>query len=362
VKIKRYAVICVFLKEEENITAKAIEYGQSPEEFEKSVTNKAIDPLAILFGDEEPPSGKDTEAKTLTMPSLFENDYTYLNAAIDHLRHSGGIQAACYPNEKRIDLTAPDDLKQRFRFLPVELWPENGSFILSADKEIIQKEIKRSRKDEKAWPRIHYLWHLNPIVEWANDKVLAAFGRHQSPVLELQGALNSDEVIFILSGLIPNLKSHPLIHRWFGVTFNNGGFSDIEEFESLINRTGLGKKDFPNKDSNIEMVALQQMLPEAIEQAKLWMSNERKKFENQINLKLNDQLEALEKLRGKQLIQLELKFEGSKLSKRMVRSRKEKKRREIDIIFDEYMDWVEDTMTTEDKPYIQVIAVLKGIN
>jgi hypothetical protein len=181
-------------------------------------------------------------------------------------------------------------------------------------------------------------------------------------VLELQGALNSDEVIFILSGLIPNLKSHPLIHRWFGVTFNNGGFSDIEEFESLINRTGLGKKDFPNKDSNIEMVALQQMLPEAIEQAKLWMSNERKKFENQINLKLNDQLEALEKLRGKQLIQLELKFEGSKLSKRMVRSRKEKKRREIDIIFDEYMDWVEDTMTTEDKPYIQVIAVLKGIN
>ena len=75
------------IEEEENITAKAIEYGQSPEEFEKSVTNKAIDPLAILFGDEESPSGKDTETKTLSMPSLFENDYTYLNAAIDHLRH-----------------------------------------------------------------------------------------------------------------------------------------------------------------------------------------------------------------------------------------------------------------------------------
>ena len=82
------------IEEEEKITAKAIEYGQSPDEFEKLVTSKVVDPLSILFGDEEPPSGKDTETKTLSMPSLFENDYTYLNASIDHLRHSGGIQAA----------------------------------------------------------------------------------------------------------------------------------------------------------------------------------------------------------------------------------------------------------------------------
>ncbi|MBA3018695.1 MAG: DEAD/DEAH box helicase [Proteobacteria bacterium] len=350
------------IEEEENITAKAIEYGQSPEEFEKSVANKAIDPLAILFGDEEPPSGKGTETKILSMPSLFEDDYTYLNAAIGHLRHSGGIQATCYPNEKRIDLTAPEDLKQRFRFLPVELWPENGLFILSTDKETIQKEIKRSRKDEKAWPRIHYLWHLNPIVEWANDKLLAAFGRHEAPVLELQGALNLDEVVFILSGLIPNLKSHSLVHRWFGVSFNDGKFTCIEEFESLVNRIGLGKKNFPNRDEIIEIETLQQMLPKAIEQAELWMSNERKKFEELINAKLNNQLNALENLRKKQYVQLEFKFGGSKLSEKIIRSRKEKQRREIDTIFDEYMDWVEDTMTTEDKPYIQVIAVLKGIN
>jgi len=110
------------------------------------------------------------------------------------------------------------------------------------------------------------------------------------------------------------------------------------------------------------MVALQQMLPEAVRQAKLWMSQERKKFEDLINAKLNEQLNALEKLRKKQHVQLEFKFGDSKLSEKIIRSRKEKKRREIDIIFDEYMDWVEDTMTTEDKPYIQVIAVLKGIN
>ena len=41
-------------------------------------------------------------------------------------------------------------------------------------------------------------------------------------------------------------------------------------------------------------------------------------------------------------------------------SRKEEERREIDRKFDEFIHWVEDTMTTEDNPFIQVIAVLQG--
>ncbi len=350
------------IDEEENITSKAIEKGQSPEEFEDSVTNKTIDPLAILFGNDQPPSGEEADTKTLTMPALFPDDYTYLNASIAYLRHMGGIQATSYPEDQRIDLTAPEELKHRFRFLPKDVWPENGSFILSADQETIQKEIKRSRKDEKAWPRIHYLWSLNPVVEWVNDKLLAAFGRHEAPVIELQGVLNPDEVVFILSGLIPNRKSHPLIHRWFGVTFNNSSFKCIEEFEPLINRIGLRKKDFPNRGNHIDIEALQQMLPEAVNHSKQWMSEQRKIFEEQINEKLQKQLDALENLRKKQHVQLEFSFEGNRMSEKRIQTKKDIKRREIDTIFDEYLGWIEDTMTTEDKPYIQVIAALKGIN
>ncbi|MCD4769535.1 MAG: DEAD/DEAH box helicase, partial [Bacteroidales bacterium] len=101
------------IDEEENITSKAIEKGQSPEEFEDSVTNKAIDPLAILFGNDQPSSGEETDTKTLTMPSLFPDNYTYLNASIAYLRHMGGIQATSYPDDQRIDLTAPEELKHR---------------------------------------------------------------------------------------------------------------------------------------------------------------------------------------------------------------------------------------------------------
>jgi hypothetical protein len=41
-------------------------------------------------------------------------------------------------------------------------------------------------------------------------------------------------------------------------------------------------------------------------------------------------------------------------------SKKEQDQREIDKKFDDFIDWVEDTMTTEDNPFIQVIALLQG--
>jgi len=349
------------IDEEESITAKAMETGRSPKSFEASIANKGLDPLAILFGDDQPPTGEDAKVKTLSMPSLFPDNYSYIKASITHLGRQN-FQAAFYPDEKRIDMTAPNDLKQRFRFLPKEVWPENGSFILSEDKDTIQKEIKRSRKDEKAWPRIHYLWSLNPVVEWINDKLLAAFGRHEAPVLELENFLKSDEIIFIISGLIPNQKSHPLVHRWFGTTFLAGKFKEIEDFERLVKRVSLGKNSISNTQKIFDLAPLQKILPDAIDQAKKWMSEQRNIFEDQINEKLQEHLNALERLKGKQHVQLEFNFETSRMSEKRIHSAKEIKRREIKAIFDEYMEWIEQTMTTEDNPYIQVVAVLKGSN
>jgi hypothetical protein len=168
------------------------------------------------------------------------------------------------------------------------------------------------------------------------------------------------EVVFILSGLIPNRKSHPLVHRWFGVTFKNGKYSGIEEFEALLARIALGRRSFPNRGRSADTQALQLLLPEAVEQARCWMSEQRQSFEHKINKKLNDYLNDLERLRQKQYIQLALRFEESRQSEKIIQSRKEAEKRKINKIFDDYLDWVEDTMTTEDNPYIQVIAALRG--
>jgi hypothetical protein len=236
------------------------------------------------------------------------------------------------------------------------VWPEDDTFVLSADIDDLQEEIKRSRKDDNAWPRIHYLWQHNPVLEWINDKVVAGFGRHEAPVLSLQGALSKEEAVFILAGLIPNLKGHPLVHRWFGVTFQNKTFQKIELFESLLARTGLGKTTFPNRGKSIDLDSLRSLLPEAVKQARQHMSEERKTFEYIINPKLQTHLNNLERLKRRHHEQLELFY----MDKKQL-SRKEQEKREIDKIFNEFWTWVEETMTTEDNPFIQVIAVLKGV-
>ena len=259
--------------------------------------------------------------------------------------------------DEQVILTATEDLKYRLRYtLPREVWPTDDTFVLSADIDDIQEEIKRSRKDENAWPRIHYLWQHNPILEWVNDKVVAGFGRHEAPVLSLQGLLAKDEVVFILAGLIPNLKGHPLVHRWFGVTFQNRTFQKIELFETLLARTGLGTTTFPNRGENVDIESLRSLLPEAVKQARHHMSVERKTFEDIINPKLQTHLNNLERLKRRHHEQLELFYVDKKQL-----SRKEQEKREIDKIFNEFWTWVEETMSTEDNPFIQIIAVLKGV-
>lgn len=158
---------------------------------------------ALFMGEKKSPAGGEAEARTRSLPPLFSSDFAYLQAAIGHLRQSQPLQAEFTPGEQRADLTPTEELEQRFHSLPREIWPEDGAFTLSVRQEVSQEEIKRSRKDKTAWPRIHYLWPLNPIMEWVNDRVLAAFGRREAPVIILPGALAAGESIFVLSGLIP---------------------------------------------------------------------------------------------------------------------------------------------------------------
>ena len=92
----------------------------------------------------------------------------------------------------------------------------------------------------------------------------------------------------------------------------------------------------------------------------LWMSERRKEFEEKINVELNKQLTDLENLQQRKLEVLEERMEQLELIPVIKESRKAKEQRDIKRIFDEYITWVEETMTTEDNPYIKVIAVIRA--
>lgn len=348
------------IDEEERLTAEAIEAGKSDAEFEQELENSSKEDLwdMIFSGTESQPETNSLDS-IQRMPLFYDTDYEYLKNAFSHISSKDKLQVSFDDANQTINLVAPDELKRRFKSLPSEIWPENGEFILSADNLRIKQEIKKNRQEESSWPRIQYLWELHPVLQWANDKVLASFGRQEAPVLSLQ-SLAPDEIIFIVSGLVPNRKSHPLIHHWFGVQFRNGNYETLLDFHSVLQHSKIGVRQFPNTQSGFDETALKLLLPVALEKSREWMRTQREAFQQKINPKLMQQLQELDRLRQKKLDQLESKYGESVTLSSLERGKKDRERRKIEKIFEEYIQWVNDTLETEDSPYIQVIAVLIG--
>ena len=259
-----------------------------------------------------------------------------------------------------LTLDAPEDLSRRFGYLPREVTPENGRFALTADRNRMRDAIADSRREETAWPSIHYLWRLNPVVGWLNDRMLAAFGRHEAPVLAGVPSLAADEAVFVFSGLVPNRRSHPLLYEWIAVAYRGARFEAVVPFDEVLARTGLGRDGIANRGLQADTDALRRLLPDAVARARAWVVERRRAFESRVNEKLNDELEALERLRNRQFRQLKLQLERSDQAEAFKRARQERGQRDIDTIFDEYLQWVQDTMTTEPQPYIKVVCVMTG--
>ena len=351
------------MDEEERITAAAIEAGADADNFENLLQKAPKDPLGLLMGDEPIPKGEAAPDAQRRLPSLFADDYSFFREAVEYLKRDQPLQADFDVATRTVNFAIPQNLKreleQRFRFLPREIWPESNEFILSTDRGRIMEEILRTRKEEVTWPKIHLLWDLHPLIQWFNDKLLAAFGRHQAPVLTLPGRLEGREILFILSGIIPNRKSQPLIASWIGVRFVGGQFATVVDFLEILARTGLGREKAPNQSKPFDREALKAMLPTAIAKAEVWMHERRKDFENVTDAKLNAQMAELDRLKKKRYAQLEFAFAEATPTSR-AQERKEREQREIDRIFTEYFSWIENSLLTEDAPYIRVVAVLKG--
>ena len=345
---------------EEKKTAEAIETNVQPEQFEASLSEAHVDPLEILLGVAQEPPSSSPEREIVSLPSLFSSEFAYAKAALKKIQQETDLQVDFDDISEHLYVTMHDELLDRFKALPPEVSPEDKVIRLTTDKKTIHAEIKRSRKDEKAWPKIHYLWPLNPVVEWINDKVVAAFGRHEAPVVVLDHVLKPRETVFIMNGLNPNLRGHPILQQWFGVVFHGDTCVSIDDLSSVLERTGFGKKPHANPGMPVDLESLQNLLPVAVERARDFMSTLWKKFENDLNQKLQHQLQELERLKKRKLEALEKQLAQSSLPVKRIAEKRESETRAIEKIFDSYWDWVEQTMTTEDKPYIRVVAVLKG--
>ena len=325
-------------------------------------------------------AGSAAPAAASPPPSLFASDLAYCEAALHRLREKDrGLRFETDAGATTLTLDAPEDLRRRFGWFPREVVPEHWRFVLTSDPRRMSEAIAESRRDEAAWPRAHYLWRLNPVVGWLNDRMSAAFGRHEAPVLAGVPGLAPDETVFVLSGLVPNRRSHPLVYEWIGVAYRGGRFEALVSFDDLLARTGLGRGPVANRGPAASggpatnggpaasggqlptgLDRLQRWLPEAVAKAREWVIGRRNAFEKRINDKLDRAVAALDELKARRLRQLELQLAGSGQAEAFKRARAERSRHEVEEIFDEYLEWIQETMTTEPRPWIRVVCVMTG--
>ncbi|MCV2356563.1 DEAD/DEAH box helicase [Paucibacter sp. B2R-40] len=300
--------------------------------------------------------------------SLFASDYQWAKTALTLLSaqqqlEGNGVFASWQGNdaESTIAITAPLDLKDRLRQLPSEAQAKADHYTLCASPARMMEAMetaRQARAEDDTWPTLHYLWPQHPIMEWLADRVLTTFGRHRAPVLQV-AQLPPGTQAFVLMSLVPNRKGQPLLVEWQVACRPDAGAAfSLESFDGFALRTGLRAASLPNRSSSQAppLAELQAGLPQAVAAMSAFMQAKQAVFATGLAQRLEGTLADLERLQGRQINQLELKLENQ--LETVKRGRFERRTQQIHRVFDDYRQWVQDTLTTEPQAWIQVVAAL----
>lgn len=349
------------IEEEEQETAVAIEKGISGEDFEKQLekSTEEFDPFELLMQSDESDSVANEKSNDI---SLF-NDKEYLIQAMQIFNENSQhvIRELGVADSVEIELT--DEMKRRLKAqIPEEVFPKGNSLKLSPDKEFIMSEMKRCMQNdisEEAWPQTQFLWGLNPLFSWINDKAKLLFGRGEAPVIGVKANGDSKSIIYIISGSIFNRRSVPVIDEWYGIRVQDNKVKEVLSVKDLLEKTKLGQKNIPNESvlNDNAIIKAQNCLGIAIDKVKEILTEVNRNYDNKTTSDVLEYSEKLEKLKKKHLEYNQLSFLNSEELTRTKQLRKNK----IEELFDSYWKWYEDGIKTENKPFVKVIAVMMEV-
>ena len=346
------------VEEEELAVAETIETGSDTDVFESLFNADAeFNPFEELMAQAASEDIKE-QVRTKNDETLF-TDINYLKNAFSYLNRNESHPIIPLETVSGIEIKVTDDLMRRLKALmPEEALPKDGSIRLCDDKEFCMKEMKRSMQnnmEDTAWPHIQYLWSLHPIMTWANDKSGLLFGRGEAPVIGINTGLEKDEMIFILTGSIPNKKSTPLVDEWFGFLYKDGRYSGKLEMEKIIQKTDLRNERIPNTNAvgEKELSDASALLNDVISHAEKHLNEHYKNYQERMNPLLDEELDKLSSL--------ESRHKDYQLSLFSDERKKSEQERKVDELFERFYIWVQDTLTIQNNPYIRVVAVVMGV-
>ncbi|MES9831155.1 MAG: DEAD/DEAH box helicase [Candidatus Thiodiazotropha sp. DIVDIV] len=351
--------------EEERVVTEALADGMNAEQFEEQCIDEAKsenddeDWETVLFGTPEEQSDSVTKSNqpTEALHKLFPDFYTFAQQAIDTIPEARGYQSD--DQALMLRFTPPLDLQRRLRRqLPAEVLRETDEYVLSAHPGLVEESIQRAREEDMqgaTWPDIQYLWSQHPISQWLIDRVIGSVGRRRAPVMT-SPHLTTGEQAFLMLGLIPNRKGQPLIVEWKAVVRSGNEDFEIEDFSDFCRRAGLQARNLPNANKAVDLETLQHSLGDAVATMQLFVEEQVRHFSAERQAEVNEKLAQLDELRGAQERQLELRLE--KVLESVRQTRKARRLQDIDDVFQEYGQWIKDSLEIEPVPFVQVLVAV----
>lgn len=350
------------IEDEELVVRDAIEEGSNATAFEQTLDTgeEEFDPFEALMAAAAEADENDPVSEVVTEETLF-SDIDYLSQALSYLNQRESLSVEKLKTVSGLDIKMTPDMLRRLKALvPEEALPAGETLRLSDDKAFCMQEMRKSMQNnmaETAWPRTQYLWPLHPIMTWVNDKSGLLFGRGQAPLIGLPEKLDDGEIIYIVTGSIPNMKSTPLVDEWFGLLYYDGTFVKALSMSEVIQKTGLSGAKIPNTDciGEAEISVASRLLEDVVVEAKTVLNGYYKKYEQTMTPLLDEEIDKLIELQSKhhEYYQLTLFEQKRKL---------EEKERSVDELFDQFTNWVTETLTIQNNPYIRVVTVLMGVS
>lgn len=325
------------------------------------ITESAESTLSAFTSSEKVTGHADLEAAKGDSITLFEQDFDFARAALRCIREGNDqLLYAVDDARRQIDFTAPSDLRQRLKYLPREVRPQDDRFFLTDDRDQVQEMIRSARDlDDALFSNLQYLWCQHPVMEWLMTRAQDFFGRHTAPVIRLPNQLAAGEHWFIVHGGFPNKRGQALIQSSQAVLVQDGKVTVDAPLIDILREFDLTGKRIPNRAVKGDTAELQKLLPQVIAHVTGSLKTLRSEVQAEKNAELSEHLQKLDDLRNKHLDQLELDL-GGQQPEAFRERRKRDRMQHIDRVFEEYQQWLKETRHTEEEPYIQVIAVLTG--
>ncbi|MCQ2392326.1 MAG: DEAD/DEAH box helicase [Kiritimatiellae bacterium] len=340
------------------------------------------------FIDDSGTKGVD-RAVTMEPPTIFRSESDYLAAGLSFMQSVSSRKYGELTRDERtglLRLPVTENLGSYCRHvLPYELRrqiSETNELLFTTDPKTMQVETDLARNltlvsdDEEnqreAWPKVSYLWPLNPISQWITENVNATFGSQSAPVLKVA---DCKAPMFLIYAQAPNEHGEPLVQQWFLVEMKSGGTgpatqnADVKEgrLEDLIAPYGINRPGFSNtaaQDEKLDAELLAKLnalrLP-AIEAVRPILDKLVAEYEAEEGPRNAAILEKLDTRLKNSMEQLEFVFEGYEtVVKKLRQSAFERAKRNRQEAYDNFKHWAESHRRPASYRHCQIVAVFVG--